>query len=327
MQEAHIPIYRKYNLPIVGVYDVSAKALTAVREQFGVRRAFDSLDELLEHPEVEVVDIATPPGSRVELMIRALAAGKHILAQKPFAKSMEGVLEVVSRADRGNVKVAINQNGRWAPPWRVATLLICQGAIGEVLAISHLQHTHFGRITGTAFDTDPSFAIFDFTEHWIDIVRCWMGQAPVLHVRACQYRTPDQPPGSRTPWGMWVEIAYESGANALIRGVGCARMVSDGHPFWIHGSEGTIRGSVRGDEFLVLERDGVAFEYALRGRWYYDGFAGSIGELLCAIVEDREPYNSARHNLLSLQMTLAACRSADANGSPVALDPALETPS
>ena len=44
-----------------------------------------------------------------------------------------------------------------------------------------------------------------------------------------------------------------------------------------------------------------------------------MAELLSAIAEDREPYNSARHNLLSLELTLAACRSADANGAPVAL--------
>ena len=44
-----------------------------------------------------------------------------------------------------------------------------------------------------------------------------------------------------------------------------------------------------------------------------------MAELLSAIAEDREPYNSARHNLLSLELTLAACRSADLDGAPVTL--------
>ena len=39
--------------------------------------------------------------------------------------------------------------------------------------------------------------------------------------------------------------------------------------------------------------------------------------LICAIDEGREPYNSARHTLRSLQMTLTACRSADADGQPM----------
>jgi hypothetical protein len=55
----------------------------------------------------------------------------------------------------------------------------------------------------------------------------------------------------------------------------------------------------------------------LQGAWFPDGFAGTMGELLCAIAEDREPYHSARHTLFSLQMTLAACQAADNDGEPV----------
>jgi len=45
-----------------------------------------------------------------------------------------------------------------------------------------------------------------------------------------------------------------------------------------------------------------------------------MSELLSAVAENREPFNSARHNLLSLAMTLAACRSADEGGRPVTPD-------
>ena len=45
-----------------------------------------------------------------------------------------------------------------------------------------------------------------------------------------------------------------------------------------------------------------------------------MGELVTAIAEKREPYNSARHNLLSLELTLAACLSAEDDGRPVALE-------
>ena len=116
---------------------------------------------------------------------------------------------------------------------------------------------------------------------------------------------------------MWVEIACEDGANAMIRGIGGAETKKRGHPFWIHGTEGTIRGSVLGNDFVELEKDGVSSHFELEGTWFPDGFGGTMGELLSAIAEDREPYNSARHNLRSLEWTLTACRSADADGAPV----------
>ena len=47
---------------------------------------------------------------------------------------------------------------------------------------------------------------------------------------------------------------------------------------------------------------------ALKGTWFNDGFAGTMGELLCAVEERREPMNSARGNLASLRLCLAAVR-------------------
>ena len=316
---AHLPAYKKYDLNVVGVYDLNPEATRGVQEQFGVKQVFGDLDELLAHPDIAVVDIATHPEQRVELMRMALRAGKHVLAQKPFALDVEAAAGVVDEARRRGLKLAVNQNGRWAPAWRIATLLVRQGAIGDVLAVTHLYDVNFGWIPGTHFDTLKHFAIYDYSVHWIDISRCWLEQKSIAAVRARDYRTPNQPEAGKTPWGMWVEIACADGASAMIRGVGCANTRRTGHPFWIHGADGTIRGSALGQDFVELEKDGVTSRYALEGAWFPDGFAGTMGELLCAIVEEREPYNSAAHNLLSLEITLAACRSADLDGQPVGL--------
>jgi hypothetical protein len=118
-----------------------------------------------------------------------------------------------------------------------------------------------------------------------------------------------------------VEVQYEDGASALIRNVGEARTKRPSCPFWVHGTEGTVRGSVLlGSDFVELEREGVTSRYTLEGAWYPDGFAGTLGELVTAIAEDREPFNSARHNLLTLAMTFAACRSAEEGGRAVTLE-------
>jgi hypothetical protein len=94
----------------------------------------------------------------------------------------------------------------------------------------------------------------------------------------------------------------------MIRGIGYSATSEPGHPFWIHGSQGTIRGCVLGRDFVEIEKDGATCRYQLTGSWFPDGFAGTMGELMWAIAEDREPSNSARHNILSLEMTLAAVR-------------------
>jgi len=180
---------------------------------------------------------------------------------------------------------------------------------------------NFSWIPGTVFDTIPHFAIYDYAIHWFDITRCWLENQRPTAVRARDYRTPGQPEHSIGAWGCWVEIACAGGVSAMIRGVGCAETKRNGHPFWIHGSHGTIRGSVLGaEDFVELERNGSFTRYTLEGAWFPDGFGGTMGELMCAIAEGREPFNSARHNLLTLELTLAACASADQDGAPVAVE-------
>jgi predicted dehydrogenase len=325
VRTAHLPGYARYGQRVVGVYDVRPEATEGVREQYRVENVFEDLDELLSHPEIEIVDVATHPDVRPALVRRALAAGKHVLSQKPLARDLQMARELVDEGERSGLAVSVNQNGRWAPAWRAATLLIEQGAIGDVVAVTHLYHHNYGFTLGTVFDEIEHLVLYDYSVHWFDITRCWLDRKTATAVRAREYRTPNQPDESRAPWGAWATIDYEDGSSALIRGVGCAETSRPHKPFWIHGSEGTIRGAVLGSgpvpgsEWLELERDGRTTRFELEGSWHTDGFAGALGELVTAIAEQREPYNSARHNLLSLELTLAACRSAEHDGCPVVI--------
>ena len=316
VKSSHLPAYAKHGLPVRGAYDVSPEATRDAVSRFGVGRIYGSFDELLADPEVAVVDIATHPAARVELIRRALEAGKHVLSQKPLAPDMASARNLVEEAERRGLRLAVNQNGRWAPPWRVATLLLERGAVGDPFAVTHLFEVPFGWVAGTPFDRIPHWGIYDYAIHWVDITRCWLaGKSPVA-VRAREYRVPGQPAEARADWGFWVEIQYADGSHALIRSIG-GSAAGGGHRFWIHGSEGTIRGSVLGEDDVALERAGGEHRWRLRGEWFPDGFAGTMGELLCAIAEGREPSNSARHNLLTLELTRAACRSAELDGAPV----------
>ena len=319
VQNAHLPTYIQYGLNIIGVYDIAPEAARKVHEKFGVS-VFGSVEELLADPRIEVVDIATHVAHRAPLIRQAIAAGKHVLSQKPFATDMLTAIELTEVAERQGVRLAVNQNGRWSPAWRGATLLLQEGFIGQVLAVTHMFEHDCSWITGTVFDTIPHWAIYDYAIHWIDITRCWLADNQLLGTRAREYRTPNQPDESVQPWGCWMEYSYANGAHAMLRGLNYTPTSRAGHPFWIHGTEGTIRGSTLGNDFLEVERDGAFGSYELDGKWKPQGFAGSMGELLCAIAEEREPFNSARNNLLTLQRTFDACQSLVKDGLFVALE-------
>jgi predicted dehydrogenase len=318
---AHLPAYGQYGLDVVGVWSHTRGSAEQARTEFPfVRTVYDSPEELLADPAVTVVDIATRVEHRQRWLEAAVAAGKHALAQKPLAADPDALVPIIERAEAAGVRVAVNQNARWAPVWRLATLLVEQGAIGEVVGVTHVLDKPLPPLTGTHFDDIAHMLIADYLLHWTDITRCWLGGNRVTAVQATDGRVPGQPASAMNPWSATVQIGCADGATALLRVVGNVRTHVPTCPFWIHGTEATIRGSILGRELLELERGDVVQRYTLDGAWFVDGFAGAMGELLCAIAEDREPSNSARNNLATLRLTNAAKASAEVGGAPQTLE-------
>jgi predicted dehydrogenase len=319
-QSAHLPAYEQHGVGVTGVWSRSSATTATVRERFPfVGRVYASAEELLADPQVRYVDLATGPEGRLEWIEAAVAAGKHVLAQKPPTLSPADparLPEVLAKADAAGVRVAVNHNGRWAPPWRATTLLLREGAVGDVVGVTHLHDKPLPPLTGTPFDDVPHMLLTDYLLHWVDITRTWVGD--VIAVQATDARVPGQPPEARNPWSATLSMTAATGATATLRIAGNVVTSRPGVPFWVHGTTGTMRGSVLLDSDRLELDDGTArTDVPLSGAWFVDGFAAALGELMCAVAEDRQPENSAADAALSVALVLAARTSAEHGGSPV----------
>lgn len=321
-QTAHLPAYLAHGLDIISVWSRSPETAATVRDRFpNVQSVAESPAQILADPRVDIVDIATPVENRLDLAAAAVRAGKHILAQKPLTTDLDKLPALLDEAHERGVRIAVNQNGRWAPAWRRASLLVNTGAVGNVVGVTHLHDKPLPPIAGTPFDRIPHMLITDYLVHWIDITRCWLRGKQVAGVQARDARVPGQPAHALNPWAAILCIYCTDGTTAILRIVGDAHATKPGCPFWIHGTDGTIRGSILGGSDVVeLDRGSTSTRFTLDGQWFVDGFAGTMGELMCAIDEDREPENSARDNIATLRLVLAARQSAELGGPECATD-------
>ena len=98
----HLKAYRHAGYQVVALTDLDRQRAEARRAEYYPDAAvLASAAELLARPDIDVVDIATHPDQRVPLIREAIAAGKHILSQKPFVLDLAVGRELVKRARAG----------------------------------------------------------------------------------------------------------------------------------------------------------------------------------------------------------------------------------
>ncbi len=119
---------------LAAVYDVDHDLANDLSGRFHVR-AMETLDELLTNPTVDAVYIAVPHYLLAPLTKQTLEAGKHALAEKPLALSLEEVDQLINLATERQLALGVFYEMRYAPAHALARDFIQAGAIGEIFGI------------------------------------------------------------------------------------------------------------------------------------------------------------------------------------------------
>ena len=306
----HLTAYRAAGYCVAGLCDVVlSRAADRKTEFYQDAEVYGDYRDMLKRGDIEVVDIATHPPQRAAIIEDALTAGKHVLSQKPFVLDLDVGQRLADLADERRLRLAVNQNGRWAPHFSYIRQAIQAGLLGQVTAAHLSVHWDHGWVKGTPFDNVKHLILYDYAIHWFDIVTSFMGRRRAKGVYATVARSPAQE--ARPPLLAQVMIEYDGGQVSLVFD-GDTRFGKEDRTF-VAGTEGTILsiGPDSRHQSLTLHTAAGRVEPGLEGCWFPDGFHGAMGELLRAIEENREPSNSARDNLRSLELCFAAVASAD----------------
>ena len=122
------------NVRIVGAYDIDSEKAKLITNRFG-GRVFDTLEQLLSDPDVDAVHVLTPAQHHVSHAVASLRAGKHVLLEKPLAKTHEEIALLKATAvETGRVCMPAH-NYIYAPSVRRAKRLIEAGKLGRVASL------------------------------------------------------------------------------------------------------------------------------------------------------------------------------------------------
>jgi len=178
----HVEALRRIGVQVLGVLGSTPERGAARAAALGVPRAYDSLDDLLRDPRIEVVHVTSPNDLHTLQTLAVLAAGRHVVCEKPLAMSAAESRRLVETAAAAGLVNATNFNIRYYPLNQHAHDVVTGGEIGDIRLVTgryfqdwlllesdwnwRLQPERGGALR----------AVGDIGSHWLDLMTFVTGQ-------------------------------------------------------------------------------------------------------------------------------------------------------
>jgi predicted dehydrogenase len=329
MADCHLVAYREAGLNPVAITSRAHKNAAAVAKRHSIPSIHNNCEQLLDNPNVTVVDVAVPPDI-VASVVEEIAshprttqgAIRGLLVQKPFGRSYAEAKQLVELCRQAGLTLAVNQNMRWDQSVRYARSLIEQNTLGQPVlatidmrAIPHWMpwQQRQGWLTCRIMSI-----------HHLDTMRYWFGTPERIYA---SFRTDPRTAGTlaHTDGICLYTLEYSSGLRcSIIDDVwtgptreGAAE--ANGIHWRVEGTTGLAQGTIGWPRYPQREPSTINWSAVTdKGEWHTphwdrvwfpDAFAGPMGELLCALEQDREPTISGNDNLSTMALVDAAYRS------------------
>jgi predicted dehydrogenase len=309
-------VHRTSGFRLAALVDASRAAREWAAAELGVPTT-RTLEQALASVESDAVLLVSPPATHRSFAELALAAGRHVLCEKPLALDLDDARALVRAGERARRHVMVTQNYRFRRQSRALQSLVADDVLGRLHGIQISHRRDLRGLWVSRRDWRGRLAhpfLLDMAIHHVDLLRQVTGRE-VVEVDARAWKVPDAP------------FVHEPSVAAVLT-------LDDGTPAAYEGSWAATTGetSWNGDWVLVGERARATWtggvNDALRGTVTVERYGspparaplprlqavdrvGVLHELRRAVAEGRPPECSAADNLRSLAVVLALARSAD----------------
>ncbi len=307
---------------LAALCDMRPEALAAAARRWPQARRCSSYEDILADPTVDAVVIATPVSTHFELAAAALAAGKHVLVEKPLAESSLEAETLIGLAREQELVLMPGLTFLYSPPVLKVKEMIEAGDLGEIYFISS------SRVNLGLHQPDVS-VVWDLGPHDFSILRYWLGEAPsriAATARACVM------PG--VPDVAFVTLGFPSGTIAQVElawlaptklrrtaVVGSQRMVvyddTSPEPVRVFDAGASFRNPETFGEYRLTYRSGdiVSPKIDATEPLYLE-----LADFCAAVLGTGQPRATAEIGLEIVRMIEAANASLELGGAPVALE-------
>jgi predicted dehydrogenase len=196
---------------IEAVCDVNGDLARQVADRFGAEAWYDNVEDLLKHPGIDAVGVATPDYAHRDAVVAALDAGKHVLVQKPMATTVEDCKAMVDAEQRSGKSLMIDYQHRWGIGFAESRAAVQAESFGKVVH-GHIRMSNSQRIPMEMLSwAGQSSVLWFLGTHTLDLLRYIIG-SEVTRVYAVSRRGVLESRGVTTPDFFQSTLEFEDGA-------------------------------------------------------------------------------------------------------------------
>ena len=253
----HVAALRRIGVSVTGVLEASPDRGAAAAEALGLDRSYASLDELLADDAVQVVHVTSPNHLHHPHAKAILAAGRHVVCEKPLAMTADESAELVRLAAASGLVHAVNFNLRFYPLNQHLSGVVRDGGLGAIRLVTGRYFQDW-----LLYDTDWNWrlerdhggalrAVGDIGSHWLDLMSFVTG----LRVEAVLADLATFIPVRRKPTGSVLTFSTEHAAETLP-----VEITTEDIATILLRFEGGARGSVAVSQLSPGRKNSLAFE-------------------------------------------------------------------
>jgi len=229
--------FKADNSKLVAVSDSLDDRLKQVKSEFGNVDTYKDYGELLKRDDIDIVSIATPNFTHARIALEAIESGKNVFLEKPMALTLERCDQIIEAAERNNVKITIDYEGRLNPLFAEIKEHIDKGEVGKVASVAIFHWRGPFGIKPGGWTQQSKYAgniFFEQVIHWFDILRWYGGEIKQIHCLANDW-VREEFDFAQTAF---INLTYESGAVGQIAQTINGFWVEEG--LWVIGTKAAI---------------------------------------------------------------------------------------
>jgi len=140
-QVAHLPVLKKLKtIEVQAICDTDLPKARALADRFGVKDAFDDIEELLRYETLDAVVVCSPNHLHESHILAALSANLHVLVEKPLAMSAASAQRIIRAAEKRDRVTMVGMNHRYRPDVQIVRSFVQSGELGTVESVRGSWH-------------------------------------------------------------------------------------------------------------------------------------------------------------------------------------------